>query len=286
MQADGHVGSKVNGDLSPSYSPVRTRSVALVTKDPALYGELAGFLRERRLPSVSLLPGQRIPDRVACVLTSSSEAPQIEHPHVLAVAEDGDRAALAAAVEHALEMGDRSDEIVVGIDPGPRPGYSVLAGDRCLGQGNLESPESAGAFANHLHHRFPSRPVIYRVGTGDPPARNRIVNALLAHRRSVELVNESGTTPRGRRRPRDGAAARSIARAPGDRVREPLTWHFTAGEIANLQRLSREGSGGRITISRSSAERVLCGDISLADAVAESIGRQSPTRGPAPVEPL
>lgn len=278
METDRHVESKVNGDLSPSDGPVRTRSVALVTKDPALYGELAGFLRERGLPTVSLLPGQRIPDRVAVVLTSPLEATAIQHPRVLTVAEDGDRTALAAAVEHALEVGDPSREIVVGLDPGPRPGYSILAGETCLGEGNLESPESAGAFASHLHHRFPSRGVVFRVGTGDPPARNRIVNALLSHRRTVELVDEQGTTPRGRRRPRDGAAARSIARAHGDRIREPLTWRFTAGEISNLQRLSREGSGGRITISRSSAARVLSGDISLADAVAESIGRSGPRR--------
>ncbi len=261
---------------------VRSRSVALVTKDPALYGELAGFLRERGLPCVSLFPGQRIPERVAVVLTSPSEASLIEHPHVLTVAEDGDRRALGAAVEHALEAGDPLEEIVVGIDPGPRPGYSILAGDTCLGEGSLDSPESAGSFANQLHHRFPSRSVVYRVGTGDPPARNRIVNTLLSHRRAVELVNERGTTPRGRRRPRDAAAARSIARAHGDRIREPLTSRFTAGEIANLQRLSREGSGGRITIPRSSAERVLVGDISLAEAVAESIRRRalSPTERP------
>ncbi len=253
---------------------MRSRSVALVTKDPALYGELAGFLRERGLPSVSLLPGQRIPDRVAVVLTSPAEARQIDHPRVLTVAEDGDRTSLAAAIEHALGAGDGSEGIVVGIDPGPRPGYSILSGRTCLGEGNLDSPESAGPFANHLHHRFPSRAVVYRVGSGDPPARNRIVNSLLSHRRSVELVNERGTTPRGHRRPRDAMAARSIAQAPGDLVREPLTWRFTPGEIANLQRLSREGSGGRITISRTSAERVLCGDISLAEAVAESIGRR------------
>jgi hypothetical protein len=257
---------------------VRSRSVGLVTRDPALYGELAGFLRERGLPTVSLLPGQRIPDRVAVVLTSPAEAPLIAHSNVLTVAEDGDRRALGAAVEHALEVGDPAQEIVVGIDPGPRPGYSIVVGETCIGEGNLESPESTAAFAGQLHHRFPSRPVVYRVGSGDPPARNRIVNALLTLRRPVEIVNEQGTTPRGRRRPRDALAARSIAGSRGDRVREPLASRITAGEIANLQRLSREGSGGRITISRSSAERVLSGRVSLAEAVAESIGRPGPAR--------
>ncbi|HXW66518.1 MAG TPA: hypothetical protein VEL82_01345 [Thermoplasmata archaeon] len=255
---------------------MRPRSVALITRDPVLYSELAGFLRERRLPSVSLLPGQRIPDRVAVVLTSRAEAASISHPNVLAVAEDGDRRALSAAVSHALEPGRSEEELVVGLDPGPRPGYAILSGRRCLGEGVLESPEAAGPFAVHLRRQFPSRHVVFRVGSGDPPRRNRLVNELLAHHRWVELVDEQGTTPRGHRRPRDPAAARSIAAGLGREVRAALPTTFTPGEVANLQRLSREGSGGLVTIPRASAHRVLRGEISLADAVAETIARRGP----------
>jgi len=269
---------------------VRRRSVALVTRDPGLYQELAGFLRERRVPTVSLLPGDRIPDQVAVVLTSDSEAALISHSNVLVVSEAADRRSLAAAVHHALESADSAEAIIVGLDPGPRPGYSILAGATVLGEGVLESPESAGTLATQLRHRFPARPVLFRVGRGDPPARNRIVNALLRHQRSVELVDEQGTTPRGHRRPRDAAAARVIAHSRGRPVREPLPLTFTPGDIANLQRLSREGSGGRLTISRSTAHRVLQGELTLADAVAEALsrpGRSRPTReSSTPREPL
>ena len=252
--------------------PVRHRSVALVTRDPALYGELAGFLRERRWPSVSLLPGQRIPESVAVVLTSPEERELIPHPRVLSVDVDGDRRALGAAVEHALALGTPEAEMIVGIDPGPRPGYAIFAGTRCLGQGTLESPEATGSLASQLHHRFPSQPLRYRVVSGDPPSRNRIVNSLLAHQRSVELVDEQGTTPRGHRRPRDPVAARAIARTGGVLIRQRLPSTFTPGEVANLQRLSRERSEGRLTISRSSAHRVLNGELTLSEAVDEARG--------------
>jgi len=269
---------------------VRHRAVALVTRDPELYHELAGFLRERRVPTISLFPGDRIPDQVAAVLTSHREAPLISHANVLPVGEPLDRRSLAAAVRHALESADAAEAIIVGIDPGPRPGYSILAGATLLGEGELEAPESAGTLAGHLRHRFPSRPVLFRVGKGDPPARNRIVNSLLDHQRSVELVDEEGTTPRGHRRPRDAAAARSIARSRGRPVREPMPLTVTPGDIANLQRLSREGSGGRLTISRSSAHRVLQGEITLAEAVAEAMARPHRARSAgdvaAPREPL
>jgi len=263
---------------------VRHRSVALVTRDPALYHELAGLLRERRWPAVSLLPGDRIPDRVAVVLTSPGEAELISHPRVLTVGEEVDRRALGAAVEHALEVGDPTEEIVVGIDPGPRPGYAVLAGATVIGEGILDSPEATESFAGHLRHRFPSRHVLFRVGLGDPPTRNRIVNALLDHARSVELVNERGTTPRGSRRPRDAAAARLIARSPGTPAHDHLAGTITPGEVSNLQRLSREGSGGRVTISRTSAHRVLRGEITLAEAVDETMTRR-PATGAKPTGP-
>ncbi len=267
---------------------MRHRSVALVTRDAALYAELAGLLRERRWPAVSLLPGQRIPESVAVVLTSASEADLIRHDRVLTVTPDGDHRALGAAVEHALESGNLKGEVIVGIDPGPRPGYAVWVGTSCIGQGILESPESVGLFASQIHHRFPSRHVLFRVGAGDPPDRNRIVNKLLAHHRSIEVVNEHRTTPRGHRRPRDAAAARSIAQIRGDAIRERIPFTFTAGEISNLQRLSREHSGGRFTISRSSAVRVLRGEVSLTEAV-DAAARRSPdppsAHGGAP-EPL
>jgi hypothetical protein len=261
---------------------VRPRSVALITRNPALYSELAGFLRERRLSSVSLLPGQRIPDRVAVVLTSSEESAAISHPNVLIVGEEADHRALAAAVEHALGSERAQDDLIVGIDPGPRPGYAIFSGNQCLGEGVLEAPEAAGTFAAQLRHRFPARRVVFRVGSGDPPRRNRLVNELLARHRWVEIVDEQGTTPRGHRRPRDPVAARSIARGLGRSVRDRLPSAVTPGEIANLQRLSREGSGGRVTISRNSAHAVLRGEITLADAVAEKIGHTAP---PGPSRP-
>ncbi len=245
--------------------------MAIVTRDPRLYHELAGLLRERRWSAVSLLPGARIPDSVAVVLTSPSEADAIAHPNVLAVREGGDRRALGAAVADALSPAVGSGELVVGIDPGPRPGYAILDGAACVAEGSLESPEAAALFAAQLRHRFESRSLVFRVGSGDPLARNRIVNSLLARHRAVELVDENGTTPRGRRRPRDGAAARKIGESPGVTVREFLPVTATAGEIANLQRLSREGSGGRVTISRSSAHRVLRGEITLAEALDQAM---------------
>jgi len=247
--------------------------VAIATRNPALYAELAAWSREHRLPNVSIWPGDRLPSGVAAVLTSEEEVGAIRHPRVLPVVPDGDRAALLAAVRHALDLGRSTDELVVGIDPGPRPGYAVLAGDRPIAEGTLPAPEDVGRFGSHLRRRFPENPIRFRVGRGDHVARDRIVNSLVPLRRPVELVDERGTTPRGRRRPRDAAAARAIARSAGPLVRGETAVHVTPGEVANLQRLSREGSGGSFTIPAALARRVLEGQISFPDALAEGAAR-------------
>jgi hypothetical protein len=249
------------------------RCVAIATRNPALYAVLVGWLREHRIPAVSVFPGDRLPGPVAAVLTSPDEAPLIRHAHVLPVTDEGDRTAVLAAVRHALGVGSEDDEIIVGFDPGPRPGFAVLAEGRPLAEGVLEAPEAAGRLGSLLRHRFPGHALRFRVGEGDPRARDRIVNSLVPLRRPVEIVDEHGTTPRGHRRPRDAAAARAIARASGHIVRGGGSPQVTPGEITNLQRLSRIGSGGSFTISRAIASQVLRGEITLPDAIAAEENR-------------
>jgi hypothetical protein len=216
---------------------------------------------------VSLLPGQRIPGRAVVVLTSPTEAQEIRHPRVVPVSEGRDREALWVAIGSALTATDAREELVVGIDPGPRPGYAVVSAGHVLSSGCLSAPEQAGELAEILLRRFPDRPVRFRVGDGDRIDRDRIVNALHSASRPIEFVDEQGTTPRGHRRPRDMAAAGAIARSPGRPVRGRQPVRITRGDIQNLQRLSREGSGGRFTIPASVAEGVLRGELTLGEAL-------------------
>ncbi|MCI4361343.1 MAG: hypothetical protein L3J91_06520, partial [Thermoplasmata archaeon] len=183
---------------------------------------------------------------------------------------------------------DASEDLVVGIDPGPRPGYAILEGPRVIGQGIVESPEEVARLGSHLRRRFPTRAIRFRVGSGDRLSRDRIVNALLPLRRPIEVVDEHRTTPRGQRRPRDAIAARAIASSSGRRVHGRALLTITPGEVANLQRLSREGSGGQFTIPRQLAEGVLRGELTLTEALAEGSRRYShpsSPRGPRRAEP-
>ncbi|HTT25652.1 MAG TPA: hypothetical protein VMH90_01640 [Thermoplasmata archaeon] len=266
---------------------MRSRCVGLITEDPALYADLAPALRERGIPSVSLWPGERIPERIAVVLTSPREAGLIAHPRVVAVAPEVDRSTLWAVVENAMASRDAPlrGDLIIGVDPGPRPGYAVIQSGRVLVAGVLESPESVGPWAEALARQFPGHRLTFRVGSGDPPDRNRILEVLAAHACIFELVDERRTTPRGNRRGRDAAAARAIARLPGRAVGRLPKVRPTRGALTDIQRLSREGSGGRFTISREVARQVLVGDLTLRQAIDAGSVRYAAGASPGPRNP-
>ncbi len=242
------------------------RRVGLVTRDPLLYGDLATYFRERRIPTLSLLPGARIPDRVAVVITSESEREEVKFPHTI-VAAPGDLVTVGVAVRKALRGTHRIRSLTLGVDPGPRPGYAVLDEQgECLAQGTVGSPEAVADLAQRLHSDFPSTALNVRVGNGDPPSYGRILNALSRQDLPRELVDEMRTTLPGRRQ-NDPLAARAIAATPGRRVLGRATIRITRGAVGNLQRISREASGGRLTISRALAASVLEGSLALGEAI-------------------
>jgi hypothetical protein len=111
----------------------------------------------------------------------------------------------------------------------------------------------------------PSKEVRFRVGHGDPPNRNRIVNALLELGYPVEIANESSTS-RSRAMPHMQAAM-DIALLSGPVVRRKLETIPKPGEISDVKRLSRLASGGTVTISDRLAAMVLRGELSIEEAI-------------------
>jgi hypothetical protein len=110
-----------------------------------------------------------------------------------------------------------------------------------------------------------SRRVRFRVGRGDPPNRNRIVNALIGFGYPVEITDERSTS-RGNEMPHVKAAM-DIANTSGAVVHRLLETVPTQGEVNDTKRLSRLASGGTVTISDRLAEKVLKGELSIEDAI-------------------
>ena len=122
--------------------PVRHRSVALVTRDPELYHELAGFLRERHRADDQPFAGRPDPGPGRCGShVEFGGTPDLSPERPTGQPRPPTVGACAAAVRHALESADPNVTIVVGLDPGPRPGTRSSPGRR-PGRGRYSNPPS------------------------------------------------------------------------------------------------------------------------------------------------
>ena len=236
--------------------------LGLLTEDFRLYHDLVATLKARDIPFVSLSFSQRIPANVGAVLTSSSESPRIRFPHK---AECGD---IEEAVVKALQMlkGKTGwNEILMGIDPGSKPGFAVLGDGEVLDARNVDSPEAVAPAVVAAMSSFPGEFFRIRIGHGDATNRNRAINALSDKDLAVEIVDEKGTTRRTEHP--DADAAIHIAMTPGVRAARHYEIKPTKGEVREIQRRSRLTSVGEITISQNLAIAVAKGELSLGEAI-------------------
>ena len=160
-------------------------------------------------------------------------------------------------------------QLVVGLDPGPRPGCAFFADGLLLGKREMDSiDESLESIVNLVEHTCPAQ-VLVRIGHGSPVHRDRLVNRVLALGYHVEIVNEHRTSA-GQPRHAHGSAALKIAMQAGTPVHEQRKVRASTGELRNLQRISRQRSKGQLTISLETAMRVSEGQLTMDEALKES----------------
>ncbi|MDX1534772.1 MAG: hypothetical protein R3291_04055 [Thermoplasmata archaeon] len=240
--------------------------LGVLTEDFRLYHDLISFLKERDVPFQSLSYDAPIPLEVGVVLTSAEEAPSLDFPNVVAVEQVADAVVQA---QQLLRGKTAFREIVIGIDPGPRPGAAILGDREVIDTRTGSSPEAVLEICLSVLQTYACDAFRVRVGHGDPTHRNRIINVLTQHGLRVEIVDERGTTRHDRRRQdaRDIEAAIDIAMGRGVQAESAYEVLPTPGEVKNIQRSSRIRSGGRLTISQGLAEKVARGEMTLAEAI-------------------
>jgi hypothetical protein len=241
--------------------------IAVATEDFEIYYELVRALRAQKTPFVSLSPQDPVPPDVGVVITTAREEPRIHFRPCLVVPGPDDRSVRMTVelAQEALTGKAGYENLTFGIDPGKRSGLAVLGDGIVIHTAESSSAEELSEDIRRILGTHSSKRVRFRVGHGDPPNRNRIVNALLEFGYPVEITDERSTS-RGTRMPHVKAAM-DIANTSGAVVRRMLETVPTQGEINDTKRLSRLASGGTVTISDRLAEKVLKGELSIEDAI-------------------
>jgi hypothetical protein len=241
--------------------------IAVATEDFEVYYELVRELRGRKLAFLSLHPTDVMPSNAGVVITTAAEQAGIAFQPKIVVPGQDDRAARMAVTlaEEALSGKGGYARLTFGIDPGKRSGLAVLGDGVVIHTAELDSAEALRQEARAILRTHPAREVRFRVGHGDPPNRNRIVNALLELGFPVEIINERSTS-RGYDRPHVQAAM-DIAVQSGPVVHRPLETVPKQGELREVKRQSRLASGGTVTISDGLAGRVIRGELDIEEAI-------------------
>ncbi len=162
------------------------------------------------------------------------------------------------------------EEIVIGIDPGNYPGVAVLGNGKTISVYHVSAGEVCPLMKKVLRE-FDGKKILVRIGHGARLIRCRLINDLLDLGLHVEMVDETGTTPRLGRGVHgqvvsDIIAAINIAQIKGKSVGKQFI-EPSQGEVRVVQEHSREYSNGRSTIPRLLARAVAKGEMTLDEAV-------------------
>ena len=245
------------------------KTIGLFTNNFSLYYDLIKILKIRKIPYVSLSSIKNIPSSIGVILTSNNELHDIKSQKVIA-ADAYDT--IDHAVDLALQMligKDMYSKVFIGIDPGDQPGIAVVGDDILLQKINIDAPEKVVTVIKRILKEYPALETLIRIGHGSILTRNRIINSLIPLKISIEIVDETKTTPSQQigRHERDSEAAAVIALLTGGKVQRRLPLEPTRGEIRNIQERSRKLTGGKFSISEKTAVKVLEGSISLIEAI-------------------
>lgn len=241
--------------------------VAIVTGDARVYYIATKVLKEYRIPFLSLRVGERIPYDVEVVLTG--ERDKVDFPLRVIVRDENFIDELLAK----LEGRERFKNVFIAIDPGKRPGLSVVADGRVIEIYRLGSPRDVDVIVELLE-KYPSARI--KIGHGAKRHRTMMLKALgevLGYDYPVIVVNEFRTTPKvggiESSSVLDIVASINIGLRQGRKatigelleIKEP-----TKREIEDIKRRSRELSGN-ITIPSSLAREVALGNLTLEEAI-------------------
>jgi hypothetical protein len=173
------------------------------------------------------------------------------------------------AVERAIQASrgfDTAVQLVFGIDPGPRPGLAWLADGIIVGSAQLESVNIVADHIIALSTAVVHKRMSVKVGDGAPLIRDRIINQLILRGIETLEVSEHRTSSGSRSKAHINAATR-IALVSGTKVNQIRVLRPTDGDLREIQRQSRIFSSGEITIPTELARMVVCGEISMEEAI-------------------
>lgn len=197
---------------------MRTK-IAVTTVSGKVYYRLVNELKQRKMPFLSLIPGESIPSSALVVITTDEEKTHVDHPTVLTYDAETDP---SVTIDEAIRIIQRKQgykEVAIGVDPGKTFGIAVLADGKILKKEERLTIEMAIDTVLTEVKKNPAQVQKVRIGDGIPKLAQEIADRLdiaLPENAKIEMVREAGTsTLRGKAFRRKMSDADSAARIAG-----------------------------------------------------------------------
>ncbi len=242
--------------------------IGILTSNFRVYYDLISSLRQRNQPFASLTFDEPIPQNIGVIITTSEEGDKIDFPKLIVA--DKDIELTMDIAQRTLKGKEKFEKLMIGIDPGKRPGLAVIGDGEVLTTAQVASPEKVKSEIARALKSYPSKETIIRIGHGDTTHRNRIINSLSEFGLKIEISDETRTTKISETPDID--AAIDIALKSGVRAKKSYKVEPTPGELKDIQRRSRIESKGRVTISQDEAKKVAKGKLTLKEAIRRAKG--------------
>ncbi len=178
--------------------------IGIFTSDFRFYHNVIDIAKEWQLPYFSLDPSSSIPTDIVVILSTESD-------HIIddrQIRENDPHKAVRMALPRLIDQVDFR-KLVIGIDPGPKPGIAVVCDDVLTEA--TEVPDIADLESHILKiiSDYSYRNYTIRMGDGDRPNGLKIVEILDSNHLLYSIVDESNTTI-FRHRPQNNAIAAAV----------------------------------------------------------------------------
>ena len=163
--------------------------VGIFTLDFKFYHDIIVDLRKWKIPFTSLESTSNIPRDVAVVLSSEKDERFWDRQINARDSTYGIRNSLPLLMNREV-----FDEVVIGLDPGPYPGVAVIA-DNVLTEA-FETPmiEMVRKEVMEIKDSYRYRNISIKIGDGDKPHRDRIIQDLAETGIDLKVVDERNTS--------------------------------------------------------------------------------------------
>ena len=225
--------------------------VGIYTEDFALLNKITNKINDKRI-KLKHIPNLPINDSSIKVLITKKRIKNLNIPQI----QPQNLEILELRIRCKLH---ESESVVIGIDPGGMNGLSVIGSNRILFMDNYKSVDDLANIVKSIYTEIGISTI--KIGSGSPPERSRIIEALRSFSSIIQLVDEQNSGSGSHTE----AATRIALRKGAYNKNEG--YKPKPGEIAWIQKQSRRKSKGLVTIDKDLAFEILIGQKTMEEAI-------------------